>query len=58
MSSTSRCSRWWWARGLRLFDGIDTSGLRLQLTGTKTFANGIVQLTYAPGTTHPTRTGL
>jgi hypothetical protein len=45
-------------RGLRLFDGIDTSGLNLQLTGTKTFGNGIIQLTYVPGTAHPTRTGL
>ena len=45
-------------RGPRLFDGIDTSGLRLQLTGTKTFGNGIVQLTYIPGTAHPTQTGL
>lgn len=36
-------------RGLRLFEGIDTSGLALKLTGTKTFANGIVQLTYVPG---------
>ena len=35
-------------RGLRLFDGIDTSGMTLKLTGTKTFANGIVQLTYVP----------
>jgi dihydrofolate reductase len=32
----------------RLFDGIDTSGLRLKLTDTKTFGNGIVQLTYIP----------
>jgi dihydrofolate reductase len=34
--------------GLRLFEGIDTSGLNLELTGTKTFANGIVQLRYVP----------
>ena len=34
--------------GLRLFEGIDTSGLKLRLTGTKTFANGIVQLSYVP----------
>ena len=34
--------------GPRLFDGIDTSGLKLRLTGTKTFANGIVQLSYVP----------
>jgi dihydrofolate reductase len=35
-------------RGLRLFEGIDISGLALKLTGTKTFANGIVQLSYVP----------
>ena len=35
-------------RGLRLFEGIDTSGLALRLTGTKTFANGVVQFTYVP----------
>lgn len=35
--------------GPRLFEGIDTSGLKLRLTGTKTFANGIVQLSYVPG---------
>jgi len=34
--------------GLRLFEGIDTSGLKLRLTGTKTFPNGIVQLSYVP----------
>jgi hypothetical protein len=34
--------------GPRLFEGIDTSGLKLRLTGTKTFANGIVQLSYVP----------
>ncbi|HEX9352990.1 MAG TPA: dihydrofolate reductase family protein [Streptosporangiaceae bacterium] len=34
--------------GLRLFEGIETSGLSLKLTGTKTFGNGIVQLTYVP----------
>ena len=34
--------------GLRLFEGIDTSGLSLKLTGTKAFGNGIVQLTYVP----------
>ena len=34
--------------GLRLFEGIDTGGLALKLTGTKTFGNGIVQLTYVP----------
>ena len=35
--------------GLRLFEGIDISGLALTLTGTKTFANGVVQLSYVPG---------
>jgi dihydrofolate reductase len=35
-------------RGLRLFEGIEISGLALKLTGTKTFANGIVQLSYVP----------
>ena len=35
-------------RGLRLFEGIEISGLALKLTGTKTFANGIVQLSYIP----------
>jgi dihydrofolate reductase len=34
--------------GPRLFDGIDTSGLKLRLTGTRTFGNGIVQLSYVP----------
>ncbi len=34
--------------GLRLFEGIETSGLSLKLTGTKTFGNGIGQLTYVP----------
>jgi len=34
--------------GLRLFEGIDTTGMALKLTGTKAFANGIVQLTYLP----------
>lgn len=33
---------------LRQFEGIDTSGLALRLTVTKTFANGVVQLTYVP----------
>ena len=37
--------------GLRLFEGVDTSGLKLELTGTKTFANGIVQLRYVPAGT-------
>lgn len=45
-------------RGLRLFAGIDTSGLNLQLTGTKPVGNGIIQLTYVPGTARTTRTGL
>ena len=31
-----------------LFEGIDISGLKLELSGTKTFGNGIVQLTYVP----------
>jgi dihydrofolate reductase len=35
-------------RGPRLFDGIDTSGMTLRLTATKTFGNGIVALTYVP----------
>lgn len=35
-------------RGPRLFDGIDTSGMTLTLTATKTFGNGIVALTYIP----------
>jgi dihydrofolate reductase len=34
--------------GQRLFEGIDTSQLKLRLTGTKSFANGIVILTYVP----------
>jgi dihydrofolate reductase len=34
--------------GLRLFEGVDTSGLSLKLTGIKTFGNGIVQLAYVP----------
>jgi dihydrofolate reductase len=34
--------------GQRLFDGIDTSHLNLKLTGTTTFNNGIVILTYVP----------
>ena len=34
--------------GLRLFEGIDTSGLKLRLTGTKTYANGVVKLSYVP----------
>lgn len=32
--------------GRRLFDGIDTSSLALKHTGTKTFQNGVVALTY------------
>ena len=44
--------------GLRLFEGVDTSGLRLRLTGTKSFGNGIVQLTYLPQySRQPRRTG-
>jgi dihydrofolate reductase len=34
--------------GLRLFEGIDATAMALKLTGTKTFSNGIVQLTYLP----------
>ncbi len=34
--------------GLRLFEGIDTTAMALKLTGTTTFSNGIVQLTYLP----------
>jgi len=34
--------------GKRLFDGIDTSHLKLKLTGTTTFSNGSVILTYVP----------
>jgi len=34
--------------GLRLFEGIDTTGMALKLTGSTAFANGIVQLTYLP----------
>jgi dihydrofolate reductase len=35
-------------RGQRLFEGIDTTRLNLKLTGTTTFRNGIVLLTYVP----------
>ncbi|MBV9733130.1 MAG: dihydrofolate reductase family protein [Verrucomicrobia bacterium] len=35
--------------GRRLFEGIDASCLKLKLTRTKTFGNGIVSLTYCPG---------
>jgi dihydrofolate reductase len=35
-------------RGPRLFDGIDISGMKLTLTATKTFGNGVVALTYVP----------
>jgi len=34
--------------GLRLFEGIDTTGMALKLTGSTAFANGSVQLTYLP----------
>jgi len=34
--------------GRRLFEGVDTSGLRLELVRTKTFANGVVWITYRP----------
>jgi len=33
--------------GLRLFEGIDTGGLTLKLTGTKVFTNGVVIHSYA-----------
>jgi len=33
-------------QGARLFEGVNPDDLRLALTGTKTLANGIVQLTY------------
>ena len=34
--------------GLRLFEGIDTTGMTLKLTGTTVNSNGVVQLTYLP----------
>jgi dihydrofolate reductase len=34
--------------GQRLFEGIDTTHLKLKLTGTTKFSNGVVVLTYAP----------
>jgi dihydrofolate reductase len=34
--------------GKHLFDGIDTTNLKLKLTDTMTFSNGIVVLTYVP----------
>jgi dihydrofolate reductase len=34
--------------GQRLFEGIDTAQLKLNLTGTTKFSNGVVVLTYAP----------
>jgi len=34
--------------GQRLFEGIDTTHLKLKLTGTTKFTNGIVMLTYVP----------
>jgi dihydrofolate reductase len=43
-------------RGPRLFDGIDTSGMALTLTGTKIFGNGIVALTYVPRNIPPAST--
>lgn len=33
-------------KGRRLFEGIDTSHLKLKLTGTKQFSNGVVSLSY------------
>ena len=35
--------------GLRLFEGVDASGLDLRLTGERRLENGSVILTYAPG---------
>ena len=35
-------------KGARLFEGIDTDGFKLSLTGTKVFKNGIVRLSYVP----------
>ncbi len=35
-------------KGRRLFEGIDTSHLKLKLTGTTKFSNGIVTLSYVP----------
>jgi dihydrofolate reductase len=34
--------------GRRLFEGVDTAGLDLRLTGTRAFQNGSVMLTYIP----------
>jgi dihydrofolate reductase len=34
--------------GRRLFEGIDTSHLKLELAGAKTYSSGIVALTYVP----------
>jgi len=34
--------------GPRLFDGVDTTRLRLKLTGTTSFRNGVVVLSYIP----------
>jgi dihydrofolate reductase len=34
--------------GLRLFEGVDTTGLQLRLTGQHTFENGVVALSYVP----------
>jgi dihydrofolate reductase len=39
--------------GQRLFEGIDTAQLKLKLTGTTKFSNGVVVLTYAPTGTSP-----
>lgn len=37
------------ADGTRLFDGIDTSRLRLELVATRRYASGVVQMNYRPG---------
>lgn len=34
--------------GRRLFEGVDTGQLRLELVDTKTFGNGVVAVTYVP----------
>ena len=41
--------------GQRLFEGIDTAHLKLKLTGTTRFSNGVVVLTYVPTGASPAR---
>jgi dihydrofolate reductase len=36
------------ADGVRIFEGIDTSRMQLELIGTKRYASGVVQLSYRP----------